>query len=184
MNLDIPAHDTRIHLFAVSDTDNGQDMGPERQTFLSQLADPDAVDTTLPMLFDHPALDPTGAEVFAVADIAGMGLRNHLQEAYDIAPEVLAKSKARLDALGGDVIVLTPRALGRAAVTLRTPAHIRHIDSFAPIASDTNPREMPEVDLAPVPSKEMPPLPRRTPKPWVIIVVALAMLLIWLGQRG
>ena len=178
MNLSIPAHDTRIHIFAVSDTD----IGPERQTFLSQLEDPSAVDTTLPMLFDHPALDPTGAEVFAVADIAGMGLRSYLQEAYDIAPEVLAQSKARLDGLGGDVIILTSRALGRAEVTLHMPAHIRHIASLAPIPPDTAPREMPEVDLTPAAPKTAFVPPRRFPQPWVIIVVAVAFLLIWLGQ--
>jgi len=180
MNLSIPAHDTRIHIFAVSDTDTG----PERQTFLSQLEDPSAVDTTLPMLFDHPALDPTGAEVFAVADIAGMGLRSYLQEAYDIAPEVLAQSKARLDGLGGDVIILTPRALGRAEVTLHMPAHIRHIASLAPIPADTAPREMPQVDLTPAAPKTPFVPPRRTPQPWVIIVVAVILLLIWLGQGG
>lgn len=178
MKLNIPAHDTRIHLFAVSDTDTR----PERQTFLSRLEDPSAVDTTLPALFDHPALDPTGAEVFAIADIASMGLRSYLQEAYDIAPEVLSKSQVRLDALGGDVIVLTPRALGRAKVVLHMPAHIRYIDSFAPIAPDTTPREMPQVNLTPVTPKELFPAPRRTPQPWVILVVALVLLLVWLGQ--
>lgn len=180
MKLDIPAHDTRIHVFAVSDTD----AGPQKQTFLSRLEDPDAVDTTLPLLFGHEGLDPSGAEVFAVADVAGLGLRGYLSEAYDIEADVLAKSKARLDALGGDVIVLSPRALGCAAVTLETSAHIRHIDSFVPIAPDTAPREMPEVDLTPAPTSELPPPPRRTPRPWVLIVVAIALLLIWLGQRG
>lgn len=180
MKLDIPAHDTRIHVFAVSDTD----AGPQRQTFLSRLADPEAADTTLPLLFGHAGLDPAGAEVFAVADVEGLGLRGYLQEAYEIDPEVLAPAKARLDALGGDVIVLSPHALGRAAVTLETPAHIRHIDSFTPIAPDTAPREMPEVDLSPPAPKDLPPAPRRLPRPWVMIVVAIALLLIWLGQGG
>jgi hypothetical protein len=179
MKLDIPAHDTRIHVFAVSDTD----AGPQKQTFLSRLEDPEAVDTTLPLLFGHDTLDPEGAEVFAVGDVMGLGLRGYLAEAYDIEPEVLARAKARLDALGGDVIVLSPRALGRAAVTLETPAHIRHIDSFTPIAPDAAPRQMPQVDLTPPAPKDLPP-PRRIPSLWVVVVVAVALLMIWLGQGG
>ena len=64
------------------------------------------------------------------------------------------------------------------------PAHIRHIASLAPIPADTAPREMPEVDLTPAAPKTPFVPPRRTPQPWVIIVVAVILLLIWLGQGG
>jgi len=40
------------------------------------------------------------------------------------------------------------------------------------------------VDLTPAAPKTPPTPPRRTPQPWVIIVVALVLLLIWLGQGG
>lgn len=146
MKLHIPAHDTRIHVFAVSDSDA---LGVAHQTFLSRLQDDAATDTTLPMLFGYPALDPSGAEVFAIADVAAMGLRTYLAEAYDIAPETLQRDAAVLDALGGDVIILTPKALGYTGTELSMVPYVRHVSSHATLSADNAPRSLPEVDLNP-----------------------------------
>ena len=57
------------------------------------------------------ALDPTHVEVFAVTDVAPMGLRAYLVQAHDIPAATLDADAARLDALEGDVVVLAPRAV-------------------------------------------------------------------------
>jgi hypothetical protein len=177
----IPAHDPRIHLFAVSDL---QGQAPAHQTFLSRLNDPDQDDTTLAVLLGAPGLEPSGAEVFAVADVAGMGLRAYLAEAYDIDPQILFADSARLDALGGDVIVLVPRAFQGQAMTLTPARHIRAIGTYLPVQPDTARRPVPPVDLTPAPAGSAPGAQGHVP--WwaglgLLAIIAVAAYLVLRG---
>lgn len=178
MKLRIPAHDTRVHVFAVSDSDA---LGVAHQTFLSRLQDDAATDTTLPLLFGHPGLDAAGAEVFAIADVEGLGLRAYLAEAYDIVPDALQRDAALLDALGGDVVILTPKAVGRAAVELSMVPYVRHISSLPTIAPDNAPRPLPEVDLTPPGAADPDTRPVRRGSALVVgllLVIAIVVLVL------
>lgn len=146
MTLTLTARDPRIHVFSVSD-------GPMRlahQTYLSRLGDDAARDggaTPLALAFGAD-IDATYAEVFAIADIAPMTLREYLSQAHDIPEATLSGDAARLDALSGDVVVLAPRAVEGAGAMQPDP-QLTHIGSYAPADATT-----PAPDLPPATSPE------------------------------
>lgn len=173
MNLKLPAHDTRVHVFAVSDGVSG----PAQTTFLSRMKY-EGENLTLSEMFEHDDLDIEGAEVFAVADIESMGLRGYLAEAYDIPVAALSADHAKLDGIGGDVVILTPKAVGRLEVTLTLDPLLTHIGSYAPAQPDNAPRPTPKVDLTPAPVA-LSPRPVRG-SPWGLAVLILFVLIaIW-----
>lgn len=136
MTLPLTPRDPRIHVFSVSD-------GPLKlahQTYLSRLEGEDGA-TPLTEAFGAP-VDATYAEVFAVRDVAPMGLRAYLNEAHDIPEATLAADAARLDALSGDVVVLAPRAVEGIAALEPRP-EFTHIGSYAPAEVDDAPRDLP-----------------------------------------
>lgn len=147
----IASQDTRVHLLAVSD------LGPELTpaTHLSRLRGEDG-NSPLPAMLGHPGLDMNGVEVFEVEDVRGLGLPAYLGEAYDIPPEALASDVARLRALEGTVVVLTPRALGRMPLTLDLPPSLTLIGAWHPAQADNAPRPTPDVDLSPAPTQTTP----------------------------
>ncbi|MEM9797536.1 MAG: hypothetical protein AAF919_13675 [Pseudomonadota bacterium] len=137
MSLALQARDPRIHVFSVSDGG----VALAHQTYLSQLTDPPANTTPLTEAVGA-GIDPTYAEVFAIKDIAPMGLRDYLAQAHDIPPETLAGDAARLDALEGDVVVLAPKAVEGVAALAPRP-ELTHIGSYAPAEVDDTPRRLP-----------------------------------------
>ncbi|MEM7710159.1 MAG: hypothetical protein AAF264_05295 [Pseudomonadota bacterium] len=136
MTYPIPPSDPRIHVFSVSDGT----LKLDHQTYLSRLSAPGDG----PSLSDAlgAEVDATYAEVFAMADIAPMSLRDYLAEAHDILPDVLTADAARLDALSGDVVVLAPAAVDGLA-TLAPRPEITPIGAYAPIEADDTRRALP-----------------------------------------
>ncbi|MEL6586426.1 MAG: hypothetical protein AAFQ50_07155 [Pseudomonadota bacterium] len=137
MSLMIPAGDPHIHVFSVAQ-DGTLDLA--HQTFLSRLKEP-ADTTPLAAAFGAP-IDTTYVEVFAIADIAPMTLREYLVQAHDVPPAALEQVSNRLDALRGDVVVLAPKAMP-AGGTLAPHADLTLVGSFAPPDVNSKPVKLP-----------------------------------------
>lgn len=142
MTFALTPRDPRIHVFSVSDGA----LQLTHQTYLSRLSEEVAA-TSLETAVGA-AIDPTYAEVFAVEDVAPMGLRAYLTQAHDIPEAVLDADAARLDALSGDVVVLAPRAV-EGLEALNPRPELTHIGSYAPAEADDNPRTLPRAKPAP-----------------------------------
>jgi len=90
-------------------------------------------------------LDSDHVELFAVSDLAGLGLSGYLEEGHGVAEETLSDLRGRLDALTGHVLTVPSRAFGGQGQTL-TPTHplrlVATLDeraepvSFAPLPSE------------------------------------------------
>ncbi len=170
MTFSLTPRDRRIHVFSVSD-------GPLKlahQTYLSRL-DGEGGAMPLTEAFGAP-VDATYAEVFAVGDVAPMGLRAYLGQAHDIPEPTLAADAARLDALSGDVVVLAPRAVEGIAALEPRP-ELTHIGSYAPAEVDDAPRDLPRAVKEP---SRVTRDPGRGPKlsPGTIAAIVVAGLLL------
>ena len=76
-------------------------------------------------------LDAAEAEVFDVADLAGLGLSGYLSEGMGIPEEELAPMRAHLDVITGHVLVLPSRAVaGGTGQTLAPRAPLIHVGTF------------------------------------------------------
>jgi hypothetical protein len=149
MTYPIPPRDDRVHVFSVSD-------GPlklEHQTYLSRLIEP-GDGPSLEEAMGAP-IDATYAEVFAVSDVASMGLRAYLAQAHDIPEPTLAADAARLDALSGDVVVLAPRAVEGVEALSPLP-EITPIGAYASAEADAAPRPLPRAEARPEPRPATP----------------------------
>jgi hypothetical protein len=178
MTLALTPRDPRIHVFSVSDGA----LKLTHQTYLSRLSE--EVSATSLEAAVGGAIDPTYAEVFAVEDVAPMGLRAYLAQAHDIPDPVLAADAARLDALSGDVVVLAPRAV-EGLQTLTPRPELTHIGSYAPAEADDSPRSLPRASKSP--HLETPgaavgnPMTKRRIV-WIVlgaVVAATLLLLLW-----
>ncbi|MEM8822767.1 MAG: hypothetical protein AAGF30_04070 [Pseudomonadota bacterium] len=166
MTYPISPRDPRVHVFSVSDGA----LKLDHQTYLSRLTDPG----------DGPSLDEafgaeideTYAEVFAIADIAPMSLRDYLAQAHDIYDETLAADAAKLDSLSGDVVVLAPRALRRAEA-LQPRSELTPIGAYAPVAANDAMGDLPKASLDPAPSPEatMSPPPQGSRRTLIAVIV-------------
>ncbi|WGH79519.1 hypothetical protein [Jannaschia ovalis] len=136
MAIELTPRDPRIHVFSVSDGT----LKLAHQTFLSRLTEP-ADATPLTEAVGAP-IDTTYAEVFAVADVQPMGLRDYLGQAHDIPEAELARDAGKLDALRGDVVVLAPRAL-EGIERLEPVPELTPIGAYAPAEADDTPRDLP-----------------------------------------
>ena len=171
MTLTLKPRDPRIHVFSVSDGE----MKLPHQTYLSQL-DENAEGPPLGEVVGA-AIDPTYAEVFAVADVSPMGLRAYLAQAHDIPEATLAQDAARLDALSGDVLVLAPRAVEGVAALEPRP-ELTHIGSYAPAEADNAPRELPRAAREPAaPDRATAPDARTLPRGTIAAIVIAALVL-------
>ena len=118
----------RLHVFAVNRPKaeiaavfEPADTGADRlQPSLALLTD----------LTEAEGLDPTGAELIPLADLAGLGLSGYLSEGLDVAQQDLDGVKRKLDALEGYALILTSRAFRGRGVDLAETAGLTHIASF------------------------------------------------------
>ena len=179
MPLDLRPRDPRIHVFSVSDGS----LDLPHQTYLSKLGD-NAPGPSLDVAFGAE-IDETYAEVFAVRDVAPMGLRSYLVQAHDVPEDAMADDASKLDGLSGDVIVLAPRAV--AGVERLTPRpELTHIGSYSTAEPDMSPRSVPRsADLPPLSAQGTVEKPERNlPRAaigWIVLAaLVLAGLLIWL----
>ncbi|WP_308915772.1 hypothetical protein [Jannaschia sp. LMIT008] len=175
MPIELPPRDTRVHVFSVSE---GGDPIPH-QTFLAAGADGAALRRAL-----GAEVDTTHAEVFAVKDIAGMGLRDYVAQAHDVPREAMAGDAAKLDHLSGDVIVLSPRAV-EGVRELDPAPHLTHVGAYQPEQPDAAPRDLPPAEPASRPATPAastgPTMGNRTIV-WIVLgAVVLAALLVLLA---
>ncbi|SFI95643.1 hypothetical protein [Jannaschia pohangensis] len=174
MTFPIPPRDPRIHVFAVSD--GGAPI--PTQSYLTGPAD----DSSGLQAAVGGSVDAKFAEVFEVGDVAPMGLRAYLAQAHDIPGETLAPDAARLDGLGGTVIVLAAGAVAGLS-SLSPRSDLTHIGSYAPTEADMAPTTLPR----PTATSPMPARPKPTSRPgpkgativWIVLAaLALAAVLI------
>jgi hypothetical protein len=136
--------DPLIHVFAVSD--GGEPL--PRGTFLSRMEGgavaPD--DAALSGALGAP-VDASRTELFAVADLDGMGLRDYLAQAHEADRAALDADAARLDALEGDVLLLTPRAIS-ARADLSPAHHLTHVGAYPVPAADHAAAPLPRAEPA------------------------------------
>lgn len=106
--INIPAGQSGvIRVFALSMTD------AEARALKS---DPAAINTNL-----GAEVDAEQVEIFPVSDLEGVGLVGYLSDGNAVPDADLAPDRAKLDRLGGWVMIVFSRAFGGAATTL-TPA--------------------------------------------------------------
>ena len=136
MTFFLEPRDPRVHVFSLSD--GSLKLAP--RTYLSPPGEaPDA--TPVQDALGAP-VDAAHVEVFAVRDVAPMGLRSYLAQAHDIPPAAMEADTARLDALSGDVLVVAPRAV-EGLTELEPRLELTHIGSYAPAEADMAPRDLP-----------------------------------------
>ena len=167
MPLDLPPRDRRVHVLSVSDG------GPRipHQTYLGGTTEAgEALREAL-----GAEVDAAHAEVFAVRDVAPMGLRDYLAQAHDIPPDRLASDAARLDGLSGDVVVLAPRAL-EAVRRLEPAPHLTHVGAYAPAEVDDTPRQLPPAAREPKLAEPAAPGPAGGTRTRTILMAVLAGL--------
>lgn len=70
-------------------------------------------------------------ELFALADLAGIGLYGYLSEGYDLDREALRRDRVRLEALDGYVLLLFSRVSLQGPVTLVPHSDITLIGTYA-----------------------------------------------------
>lgn len=171
MTLPLPPRDPRIHVFSLS---HGALELPH-QTYLSQLSE--AVGGTSLAEAFGARVDATYAEVFAVSDVAPLGLRAYLAQAHDIPEATLGADAARLDSLSGDVVVLAARAVEGVGVLEPRP-ELTHIGSYAPAEADMAATGVPRVThVPPLPSGAADSDGRRVSRQAIAWIVAAALLL-------
>ena len=108
--IDIPANQSGvIRVFALSMDAAGAE---------ALKSDPAALNTAL-----GAEVDAEQVEIFPVSDLEGVGLAGYLIEGNAVPARDLVPDRAKLDRLGGWVMIVFSRAFGGAATTLRpTPA--------------------------------------------------------------
>jgi len=86
-------------------------------------------------LLGHPVSDDD-VELFAIADLAGVGLPRYLTDGYDVDPDALRKDRARLEALDGYVLLLHSRVAHAGDVVLSPTAELTLIGTYTEPAAD------------------------------------------------
>jgi len=90
-------------------------------------------------------LEPNHVEVFQVDDLAELGLSGYLEEGLGIAPGEVEEHRGTITALKGTVMIVTSRAFGGTAQTLRPRAPLRLAATFSedrgPVRFDPLPSE-------------------------------------------
>ena len=136
MTFPLQPRDPRVHVFSISDgalkLAHRTYLAPTEET-AGTTSVPDALGA--PVAADH-------VEVFAIRDVAPMGLRSYLAQAHDISPAAMEADSGRLDALSGDVLIVAPRAVEGVAALEPRP-ELTHIGSYAPAEADMAPRDLP-----------------------------------------
>lgn len=115
--LNVPASETgKVRVFALN-------MDEDDATALREPGGPDGVLGVL-------QVDPAYVEVFPVKDLDGLGLAGYLTEGCGISTEQIAPDTARLNSLGGHVMLVFSRAFSGRAVTLHPTSDVTLIATY------------------------------------------------------
>ncbi len=149
------------------------------------LAEQDKTDLIAELLGQDVPKD--GAELFPVADLAGIGLSGYLEQGYAVSPDQLEDAKARLDALEGYVLLLFSSAFKGRDVTLEPGANLTLIGTFGEEQPDMTPTALQSEAAEMQPTSDLPP---STPPPKrgsgaaiALALIAVAGLALWLALR-
>jgi len=125
-------------------------------TFLSRESDADSPDlSALAEALNLPGVDTAQLELFAVEDLGDMRLSDYITEAFAPKDPIGADTRARINAVGGHVVLLLDRAIPEGAA-LRSGPRARLIASLPLLEADHS-ADLPKADLtgrASVPDRE------------------------------
>lgn len=121
--IDVPANEIGlIRLFSLSMTE---------QEARRLKSDPRGIQTVL-----GANLDTEQVEVFPVSDLESVGLTGYLQEGNAVPADQIAPDRAKLDRLGGWVLIVFSRAFDGKATTLRPAAALTLIGTYGETRTD------------------------------------------------
>jgi hypothetical protein len=142
-----------LHVFAVNAT---ADL---RHTHLTRAQDKGAELPDLRQWLGVEHLDTDRIEIFPVGDLGDMGLSAYVDQAFDPVPKIDATTAARLDALGGTVLLVPDTAFEG---VFHPGAELTEIATLSLAMPDRN-AALPKADVTPTPYPE--PGPDRFPAP-------------------
>ena len=87
-------------------------------------------------LLRAPHIDTASAEIFAMSDLAGVGLAAYLSQGYEVTDAALASDRAKLDALDGYVLLLFSDSFAGQPATLTPGPDVTLIGSYAEARAD------------------------------------------------
>lgn len=131
-------------------------------------------------------VDENKVELFAVSDLAGIGLPGYLIEGQGVDPDEVTPDLAKLGALEGFVLILLPRAFGDQDVTLPCSPELTLIGTYNELEADMSaaPIDTASAELysgVPTADPIVPPKGRVGSALVVLALIALALLALWWG---
>jgi len=123
-------------------------------------------------------------ELFAVADLAGVGLRGYLADGYAVPTAQLDAARSKLDRLDGYVLLVFSAAFGGQDVTVPTVADATLIGSFGEQQPDNIPRPLEAQAAAPYSGHATKPdkqSAKRSAAGSLVVAVLVAVAVIILG---
>ena len=176
-DIHVPAHERGvIRVFALSMTDE------EAQVLADQ---PEALNAVL-----GADVDATFVEVFPLSDLEGVGLVGYLAEGNAVPMDQLTPDRAKLDKLGGWVLIVFSQAFGDREATLHPAASLTLIGTYGETRTDWRATETVEAESA-KPYSAPPETVRKKPSDAAmsgrIAMIALLVLglltwaMIWIG---
>lgn len=105
--------------------------------------DPEAIDAAL-----GASVDAQHVEVFPVSDLEGVGLVGYLAEGNAVPPEQLSPDRAKLEKLGGWVMIVFSLAFGDRETVLKPAPALTLIGTYGEIRTDWRSTETVKADSA------------------------------------
>lgn len=130
------------------------------------------------------ALDPAGIEVFALRDLAAMGLVGYLRDGVDVQETQLRAHSAKLSALEGWVMLVHSLAFRGEAFELNVAAPLTLIGTYNQTAPDTPPVALEAAAAAPytAPAGRAVPMARKGRSysvMTVLVLVGVVAIVLW-----
>lgn len=146
--------------------------------------DADAIHATL-----GAEVDIEQVELFPVSDLEGVGLVGYLMDGNAVPPEQLAPDRAKLDRVGGWVMIVFSRAFGGHALTLAPVSALTLIGTYGEArtdwrATETVTSEAAKPYSAPAKTKKKPSDAAMSGRVATIVLVLLGLLtwlMVWIS---
>lgn len=122
-------------------------------------------------------IDPADVELFAVSDLAGMGLPPYLMEGHGIEAATLKPDRARLEALDGYVLIYRPAKPSEAARVLKPSTDLTLIGTYAEPRSSFSAPPIKSDAAAPYSGVKAPQEPARKSRAGSLMVAGIIVLI-------